>query len=186
MSLKQLVDEEIKRPLSYEMLRDLVPPWVKVCTYDSLAKFKTLKSAMGDKQMLICLYQVHERMSKKLKNMAGHFIVINSRAKGQTNEYFSSSGWAPGKEIAATYSDPKILQRLLGNKFVYNSKPFERSGDSNTCWRWCLVRCILGHLTLKQFQRLFSQKFNPNDSDDIITILTLMITAQEDLKSKQN
>ena len=81
MSLKQLVDEEVKRPLSYEMLRDLGPSWVKVVTYDSLAKYKTLKAALGGKQMIVCLYQVHERTTKKLKNMPGHFIVINARAK---------------------------------------------------------------------------------------------------------
>ena len=186
MSLKQLVDEEVKRPLSYEMLRDLVPSWVKVATYDSLAKFKTLKAALGGKQMIVCLYQVHERTSKKLKNMPGHFIVINARAKDQPIEYFSSSGWEPGKEIAATYSDPKILQRLLGKNFIYNSKPFERVGDQNTCWRWVLARCILGHLNLKSFQKLFAQRFTPSDSDDIITIMTLLLTAQEDLKSQKN
>ena len=115
--------------------------------------------------------------------MPGHFIVINARAKDQPTEYFSSSGWAPGKEVAATYSDPKILQRLLGKNFIYNSKPFERLGDQNTCWRWVLARCILGHLNLKSFQKLFAQRFNPSDSDDIITIMTLLLTAQEDLDS---
>ena len=183
MSLKQLVNEETKRPLSYEMLREMVPPWVRVATYDSLAKFKTLKAALQGKQMIVCLYQVHERTSKKLKNMPGHFIVINARAKNQPVEYFSSSGWSPGKEIAVTYSDPKIFQRLLGKNFIYNSKPFEKMGDQNTCWRWVMARCILGHLNLKTFQRLFSQRFMPRDGDDIITLMTLLLTAQEDLKS---
>ena len=85
MSLKQLVNEETKRPLSYEMLRELVPPWVRVATYDSLAKFKNLKSALQGKQMIVCLYQVHERTSKKLRIMPGHFIVINARAKNHIN-----------------------------------------------------------------------------------------------------
>ena len=183
MSLKQLVNEETKRPLSYEMLREMVPPWVRVATYDSLGKYKTLKAALQGKQMIVVLYQVHERTSKKLKNMPGHFIVINARAKNQPVEYFSSSGWSPGKEIAVTYSDPKIFQRLLGKNFIYNSKPFEKMGDQNTCWRWVMARCILGHLNLKEFQRLFSQRFMPRDGDDIITLMTLLLTAQEDLKS---
>ena len=181
MSLKQLVDEEVNRPLSYEMLRELVPPWVKVTTYDALSKYKTLKAALGGKQMLVCLYQVHDRMTKKLKNMPGHFIVINARAKNQPVEYFSSSGWNPGKEIAVTHSDPNIFKRLLGKDFIYNSKPLEKMGDQNTCWRWVIARCILGHINLKAFQRLFNQRFIPKDGDDIITLMTLLLTAQEDL-----
>ena len=163
MSLKQLVNEEAKRPLSYEMLRDLVPPWVKVVTYDSLAKFKTLKAALGGKEMIVCLYQVHDR------------------AKNQPVEYFSSSGWSPGKEIAVTHSDPNIFKRLLGKNFIYNSKPLEKLGDQNTCWRWVIARCILGHLNLKSFQRLFNQRFMPRDGDDIITLMTLLLTAEKDL-----
>ena len=148
--MQALLKSEVKRPLSYEMLSTLVPKWCRVTKYDSLAKFKTLKDALMGKDMMVVLYNVHDRISKKLVNMPGHFIVINARASGQPTEYFSSSGWSAGQEIAVTHSDPIIFQRLLGKSFITNTKQFEGTGDIFTCWRFCLARCILGHMTLNQ------------------------------------
>lgn len=182
MSLTQLVAEEVKRPLSYEMLRTMLPNWCRFATYDSLAKFKTLKDALQGKQMLVVLYQVHDKKTKKLVNMPGHYIVLNTRAKNQPVEYFSSSGWTPSAELAATHSDRNIFARLLGRNFIHNSVAFENVGDMNTCWRWVLTRCVLGHVSLKEFQRLFNQKFMPKDSNDIVTLMTLLLTIQKDIK----
>ena len=182
--MQSLLKKEAKRPLSYEMLSTLVPKWCRVTRYDSLAKFKTLKAALMGKTMLVVLYNVHDRISKKLLNMPGHFIVINARARGQPTEYFSSSGWSPGQELAATHSDPSIFKRLLGSKFTHNSIQFEQMGDQNTCWRWVMARCILGHLTLKQFQKLFAQKVHLSSKDETVTLMTLLITAIKEFESE--
>ena len=181
MSLKELVAEEVKRPLSYEMLQTLLPRWCKFARYDSLAKFSSLKAALGGKSILVVLYNLHDRKGK-VKNAPGHFICINARARNQPVEYFSSSGWQPAKEIAKTHSNPRVFQKLLGRNFIHNSVPFETEGDQQTCWRWVLMRCILGHVSLKEFQKLFAQKFIPNDSNDIAVLMTLLITTQKDLQ----
>ena len=183
MSLTQLVAQEVKRPLSYEMLRRMLPSWCRFATYDSLSRFKSLKEALQGKQMLVVLYQVHDAKSKKLVNMPGHYIVLNTRAKSQPVEYFSSSGWAPSAELAATHSDKTTFTRLLGRNFIHNSVPFEKMGDMNTCWRWVLTRCVLGHVSLKDFQRLFNQKFMPKDSNDIVTLMTLLLTVKQHIKA---
>ena len=180
--MQSLLKKEGKRPLSYEMLSTLVPKWCRVTRYDALAKFKTLKDALQGKQMIVVLYNVHERISRKLVNMPGHFVVINTRASGQPTEYFSSSGWSPGQEIDATHSDPKIFQRLLGKSFIHNTVQFEQMGDLNTCWRWCLARSILGNRTLKQFQLLFNKKVHLDNKDDCITLMTILITAVKELQ----
>ena len=180
--MQTLIKKENKRPLSYEMLETLVPKWARVTKYDSLKKFKTLKEALQGKEMMVVLYNVHDRISRKLVNMPGHFVVINTRASGQPTEYFSSSGWGPGQEIAKTHSDPNIFKRLLGNKFIANSIQFEGRGDANTCWRWCLARCILGHIPLKAFQQLFNKKLHLDEKDDCITLMTLLITANKELE----
>ena len=143
--------QEEKRPLSYEMLGTLVPKWCRVTKYDSLANFKSLKEALQGSEMIVVLYNIHDPKSRKVINEPGHFIVINARAKGQPAEYFSSTGWSPGKELSKTHSDPNIFDRLLGTNFVYNSTQFQRDLDINTCWRHCLMRCVLGHLTLNSF-----------------------------------
>ena len=163
------------------MLRTMLPPWCRFATYDSLSKFKSLKDALQGKQMLVVLYQVHDKKTKKLVNMPGHYIVLNARAKSQPVEYFSSSGWAPSAELSATHSDKTTFARLLGRNFIHNSVPFEKMGDMNTCWRWVLTRCVLGHVSLKDFQRLFNQKFMPKDSNDIVTLMTLLLTIQKDI-----
>ena len=164
------------------MLEKLVPKWARVTKYDALAKFKTLKQALQGKEMMVVLYNVHDRISRKLVNMPGHFIVINARASGQPTEYFSSSGWGPAQEIAKTHSDPNIFKRLLGKNFITNSVQFEGRGDANTCWRWCLARCILGNIPLKQFQQLFNKKLHIDEKDDCITLMTLLITANKELE----
>ena len=178
--MQALLKTEVKRPLSYEMLSTLVPKWCKVTKYDSLAKFKTLKDALQGKSMMVVLYNLHDRISKKLINAPGHFIIINTRASGQPTEYFSSSGWSAGQEIAATHSDPKIFQRLLGKSFITNSIQFEGKGDINTCWRWTLARAILGHMPLKRFQLLFNKKIHVSDKDDCIALMTLLLTVQKE------
>ena len=182
--MQTLLKEEEKRPLSYEMLGRLLPRWCLVTKYDSLANFKTLKDALQGKEMMVVLYNLHDAKSKKLINAPGHFIVINARSKGQPVEYFSSTGWTPGKELAKTHSDPDIFNRLLGKNFVYNSVQFQRDLDINTCWRHCLMCCILGHLTLKEYQRLFKQHVTLSTADDVVTIATLLITLQHDLESQ--
>ena len=180
--MQTLIKQENKRPLSYEMLATLVHKWARVTKYDSLAKFKTLKEALQGKEMMVVLYNVHDKISRKLVNMPGHFIVINARASGQPIEYFSSSGWGMAQEIAKTHSDPKIFQRLLGKNFITNNMQFEGRGDANTCWRWCLARCILGHMPLKAFQDLFKKKLHIDEKDDCITLMTLLITAKKELQ----
>ena len=152
--MQTLMKQEEKRALSYEMLGTLVPKWCRVTKYDSLASFKSLKDALQGKDMIVVLYNIHDPKSRKVINEPGHFVVINNRSKGPP-EYFSSTGWSPGKELSKTHSDANIFNRLLGTNFVYNSVQFQKDLDINTCWRHCLMRCVLGHLTLKEYQRLF-------------------------------
>ena len=105
--MQSLLKKEGKRPLSYEMLSTLVPKWCRVTRYDALAKFKTLKDALQGKQMIVVLYNVHERISRKLVNMPGHFVVINTRASGQPTEYFPLVVGAPDKKSMPRTAIPK-------------------------------------------------------------------------------
>ena len=179
--MQSLIKKEFKRPLSYEMLERLVPKWCRVTKYDSLAKFKTLKEALQGKECMVVLYNLHDRISRKLVNAPGHFVLINTRSSGPT-EYFSSTGWSVAQEIDKTASDPKIFQRLLGKNFITNTIQFEGRGDSNTCWRWTLARAVLAHIPLAKFQALFNKKLHLEEKDDVITLMTLLITAEKELE----
>ena len=177
--MQTVLNQEKKRPLSIEMLGKLVPKWCRVVKYDDLASAKSLMQALKGKDCLVVLYNVHSN-KRKVLNVAGHFIVINARSKKQPVEYFSSSGWTVSQELAATHSDPNIFKRLLPKNFIYNSTKFETSGDINTCWRWCLARCVLAHITLKDFQKLFRQRVILKDIDDVIVLMTLLRTIEHD------
>ena len=161
------------------MLGKLAPKWCRVVKYDDLKSAKTLSDALKGKECLVVLYNVHSN-KRKVLNMAGHFIVINAKSKKQPVEYFSSSGWTVSQELAATHSDASIFKRLLPKNFIYNSTKFETSGDINTCWRWCLARCVLAHITLKDFQKLFRQRVILKDTDDTIVLMTLLRTIEHD------
>ena len=177
--LAKLVQKAVKEPLSIEMLAEVVPPWCGVEFYDKLKKYKTLQAAMQGKKCLAVLYQVHDR-KRNVQNEAGHFILINTA--GKVPEYFSSSGWAVGKEVAATYSDPKIFQRLLGKNFIENRVPLEKIGNTNDCWRFVLARAILSEMPLRNFQKLFAHHLRLENADDIVTLMTMLIIEQTKLK----
>jgi hypothetical protein len=169
--LSQIIKQEVKVPLSIEMLSKVVPKWCRVEFYDRLSKYKTLKEALRGAKCIIVLYNIHDKKKNTL-NQAGHFVLINSSAKRP--EYFSSSGWSVAKELDVTRSDPAIFERLLGKNFIQNTVPLEKQGSSNDCWRFCLARAILADTPLKEFQKLFSNHVNLKNPDEIVTLMTML------------
>ena len=165
--LSQIVRQNIKKPLSIEMLRTIVPSWCRVEFYDKLSKFKTLQAALQGKKCMIVLYQIHDK-KRNVENKAGHFIFI------QKGEYFSSSGWSVAQELSATYSDPDTFKRLLGTKIQENRVPLEKLGNSNDCWRFCLARAILVETPQKKFVKLFQHHLKLTNPDEIVTIMTML------------
>ena len=160
------------------MLQKLIPSWCKVAFYDKLSKFRSLKEALQGKSCMIVLYQIHSNSKKRtVQNKAGHFVLLNS-AQGKP-EYFSSSAWGVSAELAATHSDPKIFQRLLGKRFIQNRARLEKTGNSNTCWRFCLARAILNKMPLPKFQKLFQHALHLSNPDAIVTALTMLQTERE-------
>ena len=91
-------------------------------------------------------------------------------------------GGAPRKNWRQHIVIRAFLKRLLPRDFVYNTTKFEGEGDINTCWRWCLARCVLGHISLKDFQKLFRQKVILRSTDDAVILMTLLKTIEHDLQ----
>ena len=75
--LSRIIRENVKKPLSIEMLRTIVPSWCRVEFYDKLSKFKTLREALQGKTCICVLYQIHDK-KRNVQNKAGHFILINT------------------------------------------------------------------------------------------------------------
>lgn len=168
--LSRIIRENVKKPLSIEMLRTIVPSWCRVEFYDKLSKYKTLRAALQGKTCICVLYQIHDK-KRNIENKAGHFILINT-VNGI--EYFSSSGWSVGQELAATHSDPDTFKRLLGKNYKENRVPLEKLGNSNDCWRFCLARAILATTPLKDFVKLFQHHLRLKNADEIVTIMTML------------
>ena len=174
--LASLVKQNVKKPLSIEMLSTLLPTNAKAVFYDNLSRYKTLKDALGGKGCMVVLYNLHDKSRKRL-NQAGHFILINTMAGAV--EYFSSSGWSVAKELDITNSDPDIFRRLLGKNYITNTMPLEKVGDSNDCWRFCLARAILARMPLKKFQKLFNSHYNIKNADELVSLMTMLMVEKQ-------
>ena len=171
-----LLRSEISRTLDMKKLRTILPNYVRVATYDSLLKVKTLKAAMGNHTVLILLFNVHDKKHRTL-NVPGHFFLISTRGPEQC-VVFSSTGMTPRKELFITHSDPSLLERILPKGTVYNDVKFQVSKDSNTCWRWNVLFSHLAHIGLKKFQKLFAHpKILISDPDMLAVAMTHILLA---------
>ena len=65
--MQTLLRSEISRTLDMKKLRSILPNYVKVATYDSLLKVKTLKAAMGHHTVLILLFNIHNKKHNSTK-----------------------------------------------------------------------------------------------------------------------
>jgi len=172
--MQQLLTSEISKTLDMKKLKSILPGYCKVARYDDLSRAKTLKDAMGSNTILVLLFNVHDRQHRIL-NEPGHFFVISTKKPGET-VVFSSTGMSPTKEMFLTKSDPSLLDRILPKNTVYNDYKFQKSKDSNTCWRWVLIYSHLAQIGLSKFQKLFGNvNLHINNPDFLSVVLTYIL-----------
>ena len=154
-------------------LRRILPPYCHVVKYDSLKGAKTLGDALRGAEVLIVLWNIHDKQHRVL-NQPGHFYCISVRGPEKC-VVFSSTGMSPKKELFITQSDPNILTRILPKGTIYNDKKFQLTNDSNTCWRWVILYSHLAHLGLKKFQHLFYKPILNLTDPDLLAVLSTLI-----------
>ena len=163
--------KQISETIDMKSLRQILPPYCRVVRYDNLKNVKTLSEALRGKQILIVLWNIHDKQHRVL-NQPGHFFLISVRGPERCI-VFSSTGMTPKQELFLTQSDPLALERILPKGTIYNDKKFQISNDSNTCWRWLILFSHLSKMGLKRFQQLF---FKPHlhisDPDILVVAMT--------------
>ena len=171
--MQRIIQRSIKETVDLKQLAELIPKYAVVKKYDQL-KGNTLKDVMGNKTVLIVLWNIHDKKHRTL-NKPGHFWVISTRGPEKSPVVFSSTGMSYKKELFITQSDPTLLERILPANTIYNTTKLQINDDSNTCWRYCLLFCYFSKLGLKQFVSLFSRPHVVlQSSDQLATALTLM------------
>lgn len=106
------------------------------------------------------------------KKNVGHFVCVTNG-----KEYFSSYGHDPRYALKLTGNSDKLL-KFLPRNYDYNKVKFQNERNANTCALYCLARVILVDMTLREFQKLFRRKINLKNSDEVITLATLLLRSQ--------
>ena len=175
--MQSLIQSEVHKTLDMTKLKHLLPHYCKVVRYDDVLKATSLKQIMGNKTVLVMLFNVHDK-KHRLLNQPGHFFCISTKSKSDGVVVFSSTGMSPDHEIFLTQSDPKLLSRILPKNYKYNDVALQKSDSSNTCWRWIIVFAHLAQIGLKAFQDMFkSPAMHLSSPDQVVTMLTYILLA---------
>ena len=166
----QSIMEKLKQtPVSIHDLKKLVPDYVRVVKLEQIHDKQRSEVFKNHTAVIVLLPSDHSSV--------GHFIALLGKPKGYI-EYFSSLGESAEKEQKRLKTD-KTLLRILGKRYLYNTKKLQQGKFSiQSCGMWVLARVILQDLKLREFQSLFSRKVTVNSSDDLVSIMVLLLYSQ--------
>ena len=167
MDLKKLINRIKSIPIDLRKLGALLPPRCGIIQYKDLPKSRSQLFSKHDAYVV----RIPNKQSK-----IGHFVVI--LAKRNHTEFFSSIGGSIKSEFKRLGQDPNAMLNLLGQHHIYNSKKLQQ--DTYTvedCACWCLARCCLKNLRLREFQSLFAKSIHLQSSDDIVSLMCLLSLA---------
>ena len=109
--MQKLINQQITETINIKKLRGLIPNYCRVVKYDQLKNKKTLAEVMGKHEVLIVLWNIHDKQRRVLDE-PGHFFVLSTRGP-EPLVVFSSTGMKPSEELFLTQSDPKLFERIL-------------------------------------------------------------------------
>ena len=137
VKLTDLLAKMKTTPLDLRVLAKKLPKGCKTVEYKDL-KGKHRSDAFKGAEALVV------RIPKK-GSPVGHFIVLLARSNHI--EYFSSLGGSVDSELTKLGEPHGIMKQILGNDFIYNSKPLQSGKyNINDCAMWVIARCYLRHL----------------------------------------
>lgn len=157
--------------LSGKDILKLVDGKANLVIYEDIHKYKTLDDLLGPYGACVILYC--------FKPKYGHWCCIFKR-KPDTIEFFNSYGGKPDSTLYLINDDYRknsnqwypYLCKLIydsGYNIEYNEHQFQKfDNDIYTCGRWACMRLLLRDLSLKEFKKLFKNKYG----DEVVTFLT--------------
>ena len=165
MDLKRIITDIKSLPIGLLDLEKLLPPRCKTVQYKDLTQPRAKLFRDTDAYVV--------RIPNK-GNKVGHFVVL--LAKRHHLEFFSPTGGSIASEFKRLGQDPTNMNRLVGQHFIHNTKKLQSNKQSiQDCSSWVLARCYLIHLKLREFQGLFGKSLNLQSSDDIVSLMCLLL-----------
>ena len=165
MGLKQIISNIKTLPIGLPELDKLLPPRCKTIQYKKLTQPR--RELFKDTDAYVV------RIPSKNSDI-GHFVVL--LAKRNHLEFFSPTGGSIASEFKRLGADPTNINRLVGAHSITNTKQLQSNKQSiQDCASWCLARCYLKHLKLREFQSLFNKSVNLQNSDDIVSLMCLLL-----------
>ena len=165
MDLRAIISRVKSLPIDLREIATLLPPRCATIQYKDLNQARAQLFAKND--AYVC------RIPNKNNNIA-HFVVL--LAKRNHIEFFSSTGGSIESEFKRLGQDPSVINKLVGKHFIHNTKQLQSNKRSvQDCACWCLARCYLKHLKLREFQQLFTKSVNLQSSDDVVSIMCLLL-----------
>ena len=99
--MQTVINSAMQETLDMDILAKMLPRFCKVVRYDNILKAKTLDSVLGNKSVLVVLFNVHDA-KHRLLNKPGHFFCISRKSTSDGVVVFSSTGMSPDHEIFLT------------------------------------------------------------------------------------
>lgn len=116
------------------------------------------------------------------KSEIGHFnLLMRHKTAGSHDskheyEFFDSYGMTVQEVAAKTSHDggKRLLNLFKGHRYFHGRHKFQsRTGDVNTCGRYCAFRFNCESFSYEQFKHLL--QFKGLHPDDLITLLTISV-----------
>jgi hypothetical protein len=165
VSLKAAIESLKHTPVGLSDLKKLVPPKCKVVKLNQLKGKHRTQVFKGVRAMIVLL-------PSSVSNV-GHWITLIP--KKNHIEYFSSLGNSMEHESTLLHSDEGILKQLLGSNYIYNRTKLQgRDFKIKTCAMYCVARCYLSDLKLREFIPLFTNRVSMNTPDDVVSIMNFI------------
>jgi hypothetical protein len=152
-------------PLSDSDIQQYLPD-VKIYMYSDLSNYSSIDELLPNpNSYLILLYQDSEN--------TGHWTCILRQNK--TIEFFDPYGKYPDTELRWVDNEIRenlgITGKFISNlfnksklKIVYNTAPYQHTGDSiNTCGRHVVYRLLNRNLSLKDYHKHFKNETKKNN-----------------------
>ena len=165
VTLKQAIESLKHTPVSIADLKKLVPAKCKVVKLNELKGKHRSQVFKGVRAIIVLL---PSKVSK-----IGHYITIIGRK--HHIEYFSSLGNSMEYESKLLHSDEGILKQLLGSNYIYNRRRLQGSNFKiRTCAMYCVCRCYLSDLKLREFIPLFTNRITLKTPDDVVSMMNFI------------
>ena len=169
VTLQSIIEKLKQTPVSIHDLKKLVPSYCRVVKLEQIHSQHRSELFKNHTAVIVLLPSDHSDV--------GHFVALLGKEKGYI-EYFSSLGESAEKEQKRLSTD-KTLLHILGKRYQYNQRKLQQGKFSiQSCGMWVLTRVILQDLKLREFQQLFSRKVTINSSDDLVSIMVLLLYSQ--------